>query len=149
MVVHVQTPLLGVASEDGGSGGLVLVTPSPLEGHLRLSWPTRLIGPTLDELLSRSKPCVLPTHALEGRRDHEDDHEEELGKRMRSALTLASPHAETEAHMHMQAHAAEAEAQMLAQAQPHMQAQWGCGMTAGETESDADPEECAMSCPRD
>lgn len=62
---------------------------------------------------------------------------------------------------------------MLALAQPQMQAQaralsrllaralspchrgsarlwqWGYGMTAGETESDADPEECAMSCPQD
>jgi hypothetical protein len=128
-VVHVQTPMQGVSSEEGGGvGGLVLVTPVGAEGYLRLTWPTRLIGPTLDELLSRSQPCVVPTLALEGRHDCDDDHEEELGKRMRSSLTLASPHA--------------AQAQQQAAAAG---GQYPMGM-GGETESDADAEDSSMSC---
>ncbi len=164
-VVHVQMPMQGVTGdESGGVGGLVLVTPVGAEGYLRLSWPTLLVGPTLDELLSRSQQCVVPTFALEGRHDHEDDHEEELGKRMRSCLTLASPHAaEAEAHAqaqraqlhaHAQAQAqaqaqaaqAQLQAHMQAQTQAHASSQFCYPMTAGETESDADVEESSMSC---
>ena len=129
-IVHVQAPLQGVTGDEGdGVGGLVLVTPVGSEGYLRLTWPTLLIGPTLDELLSRSRPCVVPTLALEGRQDRDDDHEEDLGKRMRSALSLSSPHA--------------------AQAQAGGAFAFPMGGSLAETESDVErdgEEDSSMSC---
>ena len=82
----------GVPGEEGdGVGGQVLVTPSNPEGYLRLTWPTKLVADLLEELLRRSRPCVEPTMALEGRHDTASPDEEDLRKRMCNSLSLVSP----------------------------------------------------------
>ena len=91
-IVHIQTAMQGVPGEEGdGVGGQVLVTPSNPEGYLRLTWPTKLVADLLDELLRRSRPCVEPTMALEGRHDTASPDEEDLRKRMCNSLSLVSP----------------------------------------------------------
>jgi len=91
-IVHIQTAMQGVPGEEGdGVGGQVLVTPSNPEGYLRLTWPTKLVADLLEELLRRSRPCVEPTMALEGRHDTASPDEEDLRKRMCNSLSLVSP----------------------------------------------------------
>ena len=71
-VVHQQVPL--ISTVEHAPPGLVLVKPVHNEGFLRMTWPTELIGPTLDELLGRSRPCN-PTDPLWTSEDdgHSDD----------------------------------------------------------------------------
>ena len=50
------------------------IKPAQDEGLLRMTWPMELIGPTLDELIARSRPCN-PTDPLWTSEDdgHSDD----------------------------------------------------------------------------